>query len=664
MIIKSLTLSNFRQFKDEETIKFSENKDSNITLILGDNTSGKTTILQAFLWCLYGRAKFSSEEKLFNEQTANLMNEHERTDVRVSIELEHAESDYIIERSQECMKRNGTVALIGNSELKIVRKGATGETINVPKYELDNTINEILPGDLSEYFFYDTERFGNVTEKKDVTEAVKGLLGLTVLENAIVHLGTRRRSGTVINTFYEEINVEGNKELQVLNEQIKTAEDNVTRFERMIDQFKSEKESYKNKKDDKEEELKGYEETEDIKKHIDSRRKEKSNKENELEDTQGRFLKDFQRGTLSYFISPLVKESQKFLGETEVNDEFISGMDSRSIDDIIERGYCICGTEINKQSPQYDNLQKTLEYIPPQSLGQMVNNYENLLSSYLSDSEQFYESIDDTYHRLSQINSIINNLDQEISMYEDRVGEFEKTKNIKEEIDYYKSKIRELDESELRTDQDRKHAQKKLETLQKKVDKLIQLNIKNKELLTLLKYSEEVLNMFNTDYDKRNDRIRVDLEERVNEYFKQIYHGNRFVRIEQGFRVVLYSKSDEYNIQTDESTGLETVKNFAFIAGLVDLTKEKLDENKSKYKEDIKFGLEEEYPLVLDAPFSNVDEKHVVNISKVLPSVAGQLILIVMDKDWNYAAEELKYRVGAQYRLDKKSEIHTKIIKE
>src|SRR5699024_11706120 len=71
-------------------------------------------------------------------------------------------------------------------------------------------------------------------------------------------------------------------------------------------------------------------------------------------------------------------------------------------------------------------------------------------------------------------------------------------------------------------------------------------------------------------------------------------------------------------------------------------------------------SVEEDYPLVLDAPFSNVDEEHVVNISSVLPKVTGQLILIVMEKDWKYAAKELTYRVGKKYTLNKHTELDRK----
>ena len=45
MLIKSLRYKNFRQFKGENQIAFSCDPQKNVTIILGDNTFGKTTLL-------------------------------------------------------------------------------------------------------------------------------------------------------------------------------------------------------------------------------------------------------------------------------------------------------------------------------------------------------------------------------------------------------------------------------------------------------------------------------------------------------------------------------------------------------------------------------------------------------------------------------------------
>ena len=57
MIIKKMKLQNFRQYIDDE-IKFAVDGDKNVTVIMGDNGTGKTTLAQAFQWALYGKTNF------------------------------------------------------------------------------------------------------------------------------------------------------------------------------------------------------------------------------------------------------------------------------------------------------------------------------------------------------------------------------------------------------------------------------------------------------------------------------------------------------------------------------------------------------------------------------------------------------------------------------
>ena len=48
MLLKSLKLKDFRQFKGEQEITFSTDPVRNVTVIMGENGSGKTTLAQAF----------------------------------------------------------------------------------------------------------------------------------------------------------------------------------------------------------------------------------------------------------------------------------------------------------------------------------------------------------------------------------------------------------------------------------------------------------------------------------------------------------------------------------------------------------------------------------------------------------------------------------------
>ena len=55
MIIKSITLNNYRLYGGDNNIVFNNKEDKNICLISGENGFGKTTFLHSLIWCLYGR---------------------------------------------------------------------------------------------------------------------------------------------------------------------------------------------------------------------------------------------------------------------------------------------------------------------------------------------------------------------------------------------------------------------------------------------------------------------------------------------------------------------------------------------------------------------------------------------------------------------------------
>ena len=54
MKFTKLIINNFMRFKGENVIEFSCIPERNVTVILGDNTVGKTTLAQAIRWVLYG----------------------------------------------------------------------------------------------------------------------------------------------------------------------------------------------------------------------------------------------------------------------------------------------------------------------------------------------------------------------------------------------------------------------------------------------------------------------------------------------------------------------------------------------------------------------------------------------------------------------------------
>jgi DNA sulfur modification protein DndD len=208
-----------------------------------------------------------------------------------------------------------------------------------------------------------------------------------------------------------------------------------------------------------------------------------------------------------------------------------------------------------------------------------------------------------------------------------------------------------------------------IDNIQKTIQGLTITTEKNKKLKKYILYALALFQNFNDEYLKREKRVKEGMEESVNTIFQKMYTGKRIVSITDKYQVVLSAQMANGTKDTDESKGLEVVKNFAFITGLVDLARKKLKsidktENVETSETDLPVDTEP-YPLVMDAPFSNADELHIRNISKIVPEIAEQVILIVMKKDWEFAKNSLGGRVGKCYEIEKVRNSETNsIIKE
>lgn len=662
MLIKRLEVNNFRQFKGKQVIEFSTDEQRNITLVLGDNTSGKTTLLQSFLWCLYGKANFKTRDILLNQMAVNeLINSpKEQVDtISVSINLIHDDHEYTITRKQKYYGKSGTIRPDSITLVTVMYKEKDGQSVEIKPYHVQEKINEILPEDLSTYFLYDTERFGNITTKSDVSEAVKGLLGLTVLENIQNHIGKETRKDSVLGQFRSSIVEREDEKANEALEKVHNAEDEKGSLEERITKLDVELQYYYDKKEKaqiKLRELKSSSELQSQKENIEKKVKDEGKN---LESKEKFFLKSFHNRSFLFFAQPLLKKALEKLHNADVSDKGIRDMNANSINQIIERGYCLCGTSIVEGETVHKNLLEEMSYLPPQSLGVMINNYQETSNSYLESINEFYPVLNEAYRDILKIKRIIGEYNEEIKYLNEQLESSEDSGKYQAALVDAESHITNIVKQIGASEKSIETCSAIIKENKEKYESLNSTSEKNKEIRLYMAYAQELYNWAATRYSSKEVSIREELESKVNLYFNQIYHGERKVEIDSMYRVHLKTVSDSREITTDESQGLETVKNFAFIAGLVDLAK-------SKFHEETESEMDSEaaaFPLILDAPFSNADETHVANISKVLPKVAEQLIMIVMAKDWNYAEEQLEDKVGRRYQLVKESEIHT-VIKE
>ena len=263
MLLESIKLENFRQFRNE-SIDFAQGQDGkNVTIIIGENGTGKTTFAQAFFWCMYGETEFS-DKNMLNKMVANDLTPGQEASVRVELKLKHGSVAYTLIREQSYKKDYSGRVKGDNTVFNIAIKGADGNTSYVPRSRCESEVKNILPKELSRYFFFDGERIEKMskdisTGKKatDFAEAVKGLLGLNAMFSAIQHFNPRMRN-TVISSYENSYDSHSNAKIQEYTQIIDECNAKIAEIDARLEELEAQIESAQARKAEKTEELKQY----------------------------------------------------------------------------------------------------------------------------------------------------------------------------------------------------------------------------------------------------------------------------------------------------------------------------------------------------------------------------------------------------------------------
>lgn len=640
MLIKELRLKNFRQYIGEQSITFSTDKEKNVTVLIGVNTSGKTTLVRAFEWILYNTNEFD-DKNLLNKKVAENMQLGETQAVEGTLVIEHENASgdmvtYEITRKQ-IYTCTGSTVRANVSEAKISYVQPDGQTKTTLQTDFYSNVERILPRRLSSYFFFGGERVGSISNKDDIESSVKGLMGLDVLSNAMAHLRT------VINKLKKTMDFSGDQKAQDAQNKLNGAIAKKSECEQELSTVCEQVEYYQAEKEKYAALLRANEET-----AAAQHRREKldtiiTSLEERIERDKKELISVFSKNSFAFFSLPLLKNAVEMLNNASDDTESVPEMTAASIDYILHRGVCICGTCISEGSAAEKHLLAEQKKQPPESIGSLVRRYREQAMDYISSSDNYYESIAGKFTTLrSDQRELGLRVDERTSLDESLKG----TKDVATIEHQYKNAEQRVREFERRRDSLNEaigSCKRDIANYEKALESFSKANQKNAKIALNIDYAQAVFDWVGEAYRSRESIVRSKLEEKVNANFSMMYHGSRTVTIDEKYRVKYI------DVTTEESDGLKAVKSFAFVSGLVDLAKEALSSDSSKEAN----SSPQYYPLVMDAPFSNVDEIHIRNISKILSSSAEQVIIAVMQKDWEPASEIMKPLVGKSYRIEK-----------
>ena len=670
MLLKKLSLTNFRPFKGEHEIEFSTDKDKNVTLVMAENGAGKTTLAQAFQWILYGKTDGFKNKSVLNSIVEKEMVTGSEANVIVKLELEHNNIEYTIINKQVYKKDINGIVKSENPVLEIFTKQEDGKTVIINSLKNRSTIANILPESLSKYFFFDGERIekmaGEVTAGKseEFKMAVQNILGLTALTKAIEHLDPNKKN-SVIGKYNAQMDAAGDQRSRELRETIYNSQDKINQNDERIDKIETEISYYRNEIEKAKAEILQFADVEKMQQHLNQLNNNLSQEKQLKNNIISVLMSNFTKQTFNYMSRKLIQDALFELKNTDNIDKGIPSVRAETIKFLIERKKCICGTDLSDPtSDAVVKLTELLKYIPPQSLGSSISQFQNHCGQTIKNSENYYENIQ------TQLSSIRAS-SQKIEEIEHEIGEIDRTilKSSNSKVTDLKNRqmtmetnlrdltaeMNDLKGKNTYLAEKKKDAEAEISRLQLKIEK-------NKILEEQIEYARKAYEKFKQTYDFEEAKTRDKLQTQINELFKQIYAGGMTINIDEKYRITSYVyELEESSSNLDANSAKSYSFIFAFIVGVINLAKQKVAD-----KSDEASIITDEYPLVMDAPLSSFDQRRIKNICEVIPSIARQVIIFIKDSDGNIAKREMQEKIGMEYEIslkDKEMPVDSKIRK-
>lgn len=657
MLLQTIELQNFRQFVNEK-IDFSTDPERNVTLIIGENGTGKTTFAQAFFWCFYGETDFS-DKIILNRSVIEKMTPDQKETVRVAIRLTHGSAEYEIIRTQEYKKAYTNRVTAANTVLNVQVKSADGNTRYLKPLECESAIQNILPKELANYFFFDGERIEKMSKEiasgrksSGFSNAVVGLTGLKATLAALDHLSPTRTS-SVMGKLTLEYRGDSDGKMQQLTKRIGELQDELERITVRLSELDDEIESATTSRAQFEQDIKQFADGEKLQNERERLLRELA----DVKRTKATFVKDickaFNDGMPTFFGISMVKDALEVLSHSDFSGKDIPEMHAKTIQFLLKRGTCICGTHLDPGTIPYNKVMELMDYLPPQSIGVTVGQFIKDSRMKYSRENDLLQQLKDKMALISTQTDKVEELKEDIAQISDKLD----GADVREQVRKINGQITAC----TKIISARKDEQKRLlirqgqceEEKKQKENRRSELSLldKNNQKIELYKaYTQQIYDELLAEYKEKEKNVRERLERSINEIFKSIYDGGLSLSIDEKYNISVYVTDFEGGVETSTAQSISVI--FAFISAIIKMARDNQVENGDE-------AYSEPYPLVMDAPLSAFDKRRIKAICSAIPETAEQVIIFIKDTDGELAEDYLGTRVMKRHYFEKVDEFNT-----
>jgi DNA sulfur modification protein DndD len=660
MILERLVLENFRQFKGRQELVLSDLKERNVTIVHAENGFGKTTILKALLWVLYGRdglmgtdgkeEDFEKPDEIINEGETRRSGDPARIAARVELTFKHDDARYILSRritlAQQRLSSRQT-----ELSLETMRDGQT--------FALDRPQNRVLaivPEGIRGFLFFNGERINYLAMERnsaDVTEAIHQMLGLRLLQTTIDDLQHQNVRGKLRNEQRESTSKEkGNLILELDGRELdlKELEDRRKQSQSNLMAIAGELAAIDNK-------LVANREAHELQARRVKLQHDHERLTERRDDVARRLAKLIADDGYTLFAIELIGRGRDVVSKLRSEGKIPARVLNTFLQELLDSGLCICKRCLAEGTAERKAVEGLLTIAGDQDFNNAVGALDHAIGliegvarqtdvqlkqlntdriALARDLRDVDEEIEDIHQQLG------GQKDEEVQQLEDsrkqlqlrRDDEIASSGRLTALIDAAKIEI-EILVARIRQIEDKEDAAARAQRRVDAADDCIKL-------------LEEIL-------AAETKELRPLLNAEIDAYFRKIMTKDYWAELSENYTLRIRKNvstgdglSGKESIDVALSTGERTVMSLVFIASLVALAK-----RRSEIPTILKDVSGSAYPIAIDSPFGSLSVFR-SGVARHIPELAPQVLLLVSPEQYNGQVElELNKsgRVGKRYYL-------------
>jgi DNA sulfur modification protein DndD len=491
-------------------------------------------------------------------------------------------------------------------------------------------------------------------KSSNFSNAVQNLTGLNATLTALEHLSTTRKT-SVYGKFNEAYKGDSDGKMQQLTKEIDALQAEIDRMTNRQSEIEDELSAARASKAKFEQDIKQFADGERLQQERDNLNKQLINARSLRAQLVKRICKSFNEKMTNFLSLSLVLRSLDVVSHSDFSGKDIPEMHAKTINFLLNRGTCICGTHLDPGTIPYNKVKELLEFLPPQSIGVTVGQFVKDSQSRFLQNGDMYEAISEQLGTISQQDDHISDLEDQIATISAQLD----GDDVREQVKKLNAQIKSCDSIIAAREHEKrnitfalgaKDTEKKLKENSRA--ELSLLDKSNRKIEICKAYTERIYQELYAEYKSEEKRIRENLESSINEIFKTIYNGGLSLTIDERYNISVYVTDYEGDVETSTAQSIAVI--FAFISAIIKMAREN-----QRIRKDEAYS--EPYPLVMDAPLSAFDKRRIKAICSAIPETAEQVIIFIKDTDGELAEEHLGAKVMTRHYFEKINEFETRL---